>query len=105
MQTDTSIDKAKNVLTDCMDILADSCLSDSEIDDLIIDLVNTLSDYPKPQKAQSKAPAPANLLGAYLYTSTARNSLKLALLDYENRLKAIQTANKNIELAYSLLVD
>lgn len=101
-----NINKAINTLIDCLDEFGDGTITTpQQALDIITNLIDILGNYPKPRKKKSKTIAPDNLIGAYLYTSTARNALKLSLIGYIEYIEAITTAKTNIELSYSLLVD
>lgn len=95
--------KQTSVLTDCIDLLAGfSLLSDTDKYDLAQSIIDTLGNYPRPR--QKNEPTP-QYLGAYLYASTARNSVKLAQLGYMPFNNAFSVAGSCFEASLSLLTD
>ena len=81
-------------------------LSDNnERNKLAQNIIDTLGGYPKPRhKNEEKEESPAEL-GAYLFTSTARNTAKLAQLGYVPFEKAFEAITNNLERALGLLTD
>ncbi|MDO5665138.1 MAG: hypothetical protein Q4G63_07770 [Bacteroidia bacterium] len=100
-------DKQTACLTDCLDLLASiPFLSDNdERDELATNIIDTLGSYPKPQKKNEEKEVHPNELGAYLFTSTARNNAKLAQLGFIPYGKAFEAITGNFERALGLLTD
>lgn len=98
--------KQTSILIDCIDQLAGvSLISDKDKNELAESIVDTLENYPQPhQKNQSTEPDP-QCLGAYLYASTARNSVKLAQLGYIHFDNAFPIAGSCLETSLSLLIE
>ncbi len=63
-------------------------------------LVDTISDYPK-TNTESKP----NEVAAYLYTSTARNTMKLAYMGFVPYQQAYINVMDCLQNAFSLLTD
>lgn len=97
--------KQTSILMDCIDQLAGvSLLSDTD-NELVQSIIDTLGNYPRPrQKNKLTKPTP-QCLGAYLYASTARNSVKLAQLGYMPFDNAFSVAGSCLEASLSLLTD
>lgn len=94
-------------LTDCLDLLASiPFLSDNnQRDELALNIIDTLGNYPKPQKKNEEKDVYPNELGAYLFTSTARNTAKLAQIGLIPYGKAFEAITGNFERALGLLTD
>ncbi|AMA50440.1 MULTISPECIES: hypothetical protein [Flavobacterium] len=91
-------------ITDSLDLLAGfQFLSTKEQKEAFVLVVDCLCGYPKPTKKECPAPAPAHLLGAYLYVSNARNACKLASLGYTDNITASYLITANLENALTLL--
>ena len=98
--------KQTSILMDCIDQLAGfTLLSDPDKNELAQSIIDTLGNYPHPhQKNEPPEPAP-QCLGAYLYASTARNSVKLAQLGYMPFDNAFSVAGSCFEASLSFLTD
>ncbi|MCL1942950.1 MAG: hypothetical protein FWF54_05310 [Candidatus Azobacteroides sp.] len=94
-------------LTDCLDLLASiPFLSDNnERNKLAQNIIDTLGGYPKPRHKNEVKKENPNELGAYLFTSTARNTAKLAQLEYIQFDKAFEAITNNLERALGLFTD
>ena len=100
-------DKHTAVLIDCLDLLTEAPEASTQTDgyDLAQSIIDTLSDYPRPrEKGDHTEPAPA-VMGAYLYASTARNTAKLAQLNYMPLDNAFNVIAGCIEASLSLFID
>lgn len=96
--------KQTSILMDCIDLLAGySHLSDTDKYELVQRIIDTLGNYPCP-KNEPTEPAP-QCLGAYLYASTARNTVKLAQLEYMPFDNAFSVVGSCFEASLSLLTD
>jgi len=100
-------DKQTTHLTDCLDLLASiPFLSDSnERNELAQNIIDTLGGYPKPRHKNEVKEESPNELGAYFFTSTARNTAKLAQLECIPFDKAFAAITGNLERALGLLTD
>ncbi len=94
-------------LTDCLDLLASiPFLSDNnQRNELAKSIIDTLGSYPNPRKKNEEKDIHPNELGAYLFTSTARNTAKLAQLGLILYGKAFEAITGNFERALGLLTD
>jgi hypothetical protein len=72
----------------------------SDGNDLAGLLIDELSNYPR-----TDGESQPNAIGAYLYTSNARNALKLAMLGLLQHCTAFVIAQNSLENALSLLID
>lgn len=99
--------KKINVLTSCLDLLSISDLIRSEDDQLefLNEIADTLLNYPTAPTLNDTKQTDKSLLGAYLFVSTAQNSIQLAILKYSDYNKSISVASGCIEASLSLLVD
>lgn len=102
-----STDQQTAILTECLDHLATvPCLAIyRERYDLAQTLIDTLGSYPRPREKGSDTPVSNDLLGAYLYASTARNTLKLSQLGFIPFDNAFGIAGGCFEASLSLLTD
>ena len=91
-------DKATAVLTAIFDELA--IVPFVGDDDKCETLVDILSDYPKTNDKSTP-----DEVAAYLYTSTARNAMKLAYMGYMPYTGAFDWFSTCLETAYSLLTE
>ena len=100
-------DKQKEILMNCIDkAVLEECVQGRKYkEELAQNLIDMLADYPKPQKKHEPTGTTPQYLGAYLYVSTARNSVKLAQIGYMPFNKAFSVANSCFEAALSLLID
>ena len=94
-------------LTDCLDLLVSIpyFFDNNERNELAQNINDTLGSYPKPQQRGEEKEVCPNELGAYLFTSTARNSAKLAKLGYIPFNKAFEAISGSLERALGLLTD
>jgi hypothetical protein len=94
-------------LTDCFDLLVSiPFLSDNnERNELAQNIIDTIGGYPKPRHKNEEKEETPNELGAYLFTSSARNAAKLAQLGYIPFDKAFAAIANNLERALGLLTD
>ncbi|MDH6356128.1 hypothetical protein M2132_002491 [Dysgonomonas sp. PH5-45] len=98
--------KQTAILMDCIDQLADvALLSDTDKCELAQNIIDTLGNYPRPRQENEPTEPTPQCLGAYLYASTARNSVKLAQLGYMPFDNAFSVAGSCIEASLSLLTD
>lgn len=98
--------KQTSILMDCIDLLAGiPHLSDTDKSGLTQSIINTLGSYPKPQKKNKATGIAPHHLGAYLYTSTAHNAIRLAQLEYIALDKAFSVAGYCLEASLSLLTN
>ena len=98
--------KQTALLMDCFDLLADIPLrNNKEQKELAQSIIDTLGNYPKPQHKNEEKETNPTELGAYLYTSTARNFAKLFLLGYTPFKNALNAIISNLENALGLLTD
>lgn len=68
-------------------------------------LIATLTQYPRPSKKGDSITPVKELVAAYMFTSTARNLLKLAQLGYVPFVTAFSIAENCFEAALSLHED
>lgn len=103
----TSIDRQTAILTECFNHLATApyLAIHRERYDLAQTLIDTLGSYPRPHEKGSDTPVNNDLLGAYLYASTARNTLKLSQLGFIPFDNAFGIAGGCFEASLSLLTD
>lgn len=99
--------KQTAVLMGCIDQLAELpfLAIHRERYDLAQSLIDTLRNYPRPREKKSDTPVSKEALGAYLYVSTARNTLKLAQLEYMPFANAFGIVSGCFEASLSLLTD
>ena len=97
-------DKQIDTLITCIEMLSETpALNDTEKKSLSQAVIDTLSNYPKPsEKADTKQPERLEL-GAFLLTSTVRNTAKLICLGYMEFDKEFLHIVSKLDLAFSLL--
>lgn len=98
--------KQTSILMDCIDLLAGfSLLPDTDKNELAQNIIDTLGNYPHPHQKNQPTESDPQCLGAYLYASTVRNSVKLAQLGYMPFDNAFLVAGSYLEASLSLLTD
>ncbi len=99
--------KQTALLMDCLDQLTEQhfLAIHRERHDLAQNIIDTLGSYPRPREKGSDTPASREVLAAYLYASTARNTLKLAQLGYIPFPNAFGIVGGCFEASLSLLTD
>lgn len=101
-----SISKQNLIIEACFDNLVTApYLIHQEQLELTQSIIDALGDYPRPKEKGDNAETAPNILGAYLCISTARNTLKLALLNYAIIGDAFACAYGCFETALTLLTD
>lgn len=96
------VDKQKAILTDCLDLFVSEpfLCTTGERFDLAGAIIDTMGGYPRTNEASQPEE-----VGAYLYTSNARNSLKLARYGFVSYTIGFVSAQTEIEKALGLLTD
>lgn len=94
--------KQTAILMDCFDTLAGFpfSVSDTEKQALAQSIIETLGDYPKPQRKGDTTET-----GAYIFVSMARNTAKMAKLGYMPYSFAFGDIASCFERALGLLSD
>jgi len=94
-------------LTESIDLLVDapSLTTEPEKQEFVQCFIDTLSGYPKPQHSKDEPTPRPEYVGAYMYVSIARCSVKLAQFGFMPYDKAFEVAGGCLEAALSLLTD
>lgn len=96
------------ILMDCLDHLAEKpdTGNTAACYEFFQQIIDKLGSYPKPSDKGDTHKVPANVMCAYLYTSNARNSCKLAQLKvFASYTVAFDIVRSELEAALSVLVD
>lgn len=96
----------KQIITDCLDLLAGFELQELKEQKATLEsVIDTLGSYPKPQNKKDNVRAKSNQIASYLFVSNVRNACKLSTLGYIKLNVGFNTIQYNLECALSLLVD
>jgi hypothetical protein len=98
-------DKQVSILMDCFDLLAGMPFNTPNKDyhGLAQYIIDSLNHYPQPTPKEKVKRQTSKKWAAYLYVSTARNTMKLAQLKYISYYHAFSFTCTCMEIALSLL--
>lgn len=94
-----------DIIKDSFDMIAGfEFLNNIEQKEVFQSIINTLANYPKPQKKGSSKKATNKDIAAYLYVSNTRNSSKLAIMGFLDHKEALNTLNINLQNSLTVLL-
>lgn len=102
-----TLNQCTDKLTNCIDLLVDapSLTTEAEKQEFAQCFIDTLCGYEKPQRNKNESTPRPECVGAYMYVSIARCSVKLAQFGFMPYEKAFEVAGGCLEAALSLLTD